>query len=157
MTKIEVVGTRNNKTFKLFWLNQEKDLSIYYGMVVKILKNFKFSRHPSGRLHTKIDEDEIELFRCERQPFTNFKGHEYLTTFAIPLNENDPCSVDFEKTDADYIISFNVPVGKSAPNIIPLLIEPGRFDLIKELNSKHSQIFILTKTYPWLAICLKDL
>ncbi|MHA1832447.1 MAG: hypothetical protein ACTSV7_00530 [Candidatus Baldrarchaeia archaeon] len=152
--RVEVVATDGEEIRRLLWIEQLKDGSFYWGLVVP-KSDVHSSYHASGTFRFSKYHEPLE-----RQKLSNFKGISNLSTVAVAKDVKKIAYKPFKpkKLDGVVYIDFRA-MKKNTVNIHLFLIEQGHPELLQGLLSMASpdlQITIFTLMKPWLVVAAQS-
>lgn len=118
--RVEVLATDGEEIRRLMWIEQAKDGSFYWGLVIP-RSDVHSSYHPSGEFHFSLYHKP-----SQRQKLANFKGITKLAGLAVIKNLKKITHKPFEprKLDGVVYIDFRA-MEQDTINIDLLLIEQG--------------------------------
>jgi hypothetical protein len=152
--RFEVIATDGKEIRRLLWVEQSKDGSFYWGLVI-----------PRGDLHSSYHASGIFRFTNHHEPFkhqklTNFKGIENISTVAIIKDLKKITYKSFKPKKLDGVVYIDFRAMKNnTVNIHLLLIEQGHLELLQSFfktASSDLQITIFTYTNPWLGVAAQS-
>lgn len=152
--RVEVVATDGEEIRRLLWIEQSKEGSFYWGLVIP-KSDLHSSYHSSGALHFSKYHEPLE-----RQKLSNFKGINNLSTLAVAKKVKKITYKPFKpkKLDGVVYIDFRA-MKKNTVNIHLFLMEQGHPEFLQGLLSMASsdlQITIFTVMSPWLVVAAQS-
>jgi hypothetical protein len=152
--RIEIIATDGKEMRRLLWIEQSKDKSFYWGLVIPE-SDLHSSYHASGRFRFSNYHELLE-----RQKLSDFKGISNLVTVAFAKDVKKITYKPFElkKLDGVVYVDFRA-MKKDTVNIHLSLIEQSHPELLQGLLSMASsdlQISIFTFTKPWLVVAAQS-
>lgn len=152
--RVEVLATDGEEIRRLMWIEQAKDGSFYWGLVIP-RSDVHSSYHPSGEFHFSLYHKP-----SQRQKLANFKGITNLAGLAVIKNLKKITHKPFEprKLDGVVYIDFRA-MEQDTINIDLLLIEQGHPELLQRFLKRAApdlQVTIFTVMKPWLVIAIQS-
>jgi hypothetical protein len=152
--RVEVVATDGEEIRRLLWIEQSKDGSFYWGLVIPE-NNLHSSYHASGTFRFS---NYHEL--SQRQKLPNFKGISNLSTVAVAKDVKKITYKPFKPKKLDGVVYIDFRAMKrNTVNIHLFLIEQDHLELLTGLLSMASpdlQITIFTFMKPWLVVAAQS-
>lgn len=152
--RVEVVATDGEEIRRLLWIEQAKDGSFYWGLVIPE-SDVHSSYHASGKFHFSRYHEPMM-----RQELATFEGVSNLSAIAVVKDLKKITYKTFKprKLDGVVYIDFRA-MEKDTVNIHLFLIEQNRSELINKLLTKAGsdlQITIFTAMKPWLVVAAQS-
>lgn len=153
---VEVVATDGDELWRVLWIKQSRDGSIYLGPAISFPEiDLHSSYHTSGAFHFSRHQEGFKF-----QKLSDFKGIHTIITHAIPKDIKKRPYEPFKSKKLDGLVYIDFRAMKNnTVNIHLCLIEQGRLDLLQNLLQKTSpdlQITIFTCIEPWLVIAAQS-
>jgi len=148
--RVEIVATDGEEIRRLLWIEQSKDGSFYWGLVIP-KSDVHSSYHTSGKFHFSIYHKS-----SQRQKLSNFKGIANLAGLAVIKNLKKITYKPFKPKKLDGVVYVDFRAMKQHTiNIDLFLIEQGHPELLQGFLKRAApdlQITIFTAMKPWLVV-----
>ncbi len=163
MSRVNIVYTNGNKSFKVYWISQHGN-DIYHGFHLRIQQDFHQSHHKDGKIHLRISGKKLPI--SNSLPISEIKKLYSLQNFnAGDIEWMQKYYYPYNNEKLDNIVWIDT---RLFPNDIQIQIElylvrPEFIDCLsgvrfRKLNNKDYRLIqIIQAINPWLIIQVRNL
>jgi hypothetical protein len=155
LTRVELVATDGVTQRKVLWIDA-KENGVYLGFCEQG-QDSHTSYHRDGNVFSTINGKLVGRARFQR--LDDFKNAQSVSSFGFPPDLRGFRGVDYVLKEVDAVVYLDVrPFQKERGfiNCLVYLLEPQRFDLLKNLAKLPGlkQIQIFTNYQPWIVVSI---
>ncbi len=157
-TEIEILAVGNGKVFSVGKIQVTGKSDVYFIHKIKGL-GFHASRHASGQINWKSEKINLNQIVGHDEKIANFKGVQYLGTFAFGLDSLPETFTEYKMKEYDGIFSVDMRKyqGKVFNLSVAIFTEEGIMDLYRNFQKYRSvQIYVYADCNPKVAIAVFD-
>lgn len=152
MIDLEVIATNGTLQKRILGLYTNNN-GIYYYYILNNGTDIHFSYHKDGSVWSSVGKDKSK--QAQFQPIGSFKNKAQIAGFLFSQDITKLNAKEYQQKKLSSIIYVDTRSFSSLHigcNIT--LLEIGRYDLLKGIESFAKEIHLYTETIPWIAITL---
>jgi len=156
--KFKIFATDGKNIWEIFFITQSSKGDFYFGCINSKFEGGKHTYHVSGERHYKSNYGKHLLPKSQR--LDRFRGIKHLLSYAIRKETfNYSCSGRLYKGKKfDDCAFIDIRNYKDLIEVSPFLLEPSKIGYLRKIVKifEDAQIFIFTKTSPWIVIIVYE-